>query len=137
VRCGEVEEAAEALDVPCDVLSPCALGPVVTHKTLDSFKCGAIAGAANNQLEHPSLARALADAGILYAPDYVINAGGLINVEDELHGYDRERAHARAAAIGDRLRSVFARSRAAGIPPAAAADALAEERIRTAKRSFS
>ena len=133
----EVAAPTEIASIPCDIFSPCALGAVVNDISIPTMKCRAIAGAANNQLERPEHGKALDDAGILYAPDYVINAGGLINVEDELHGYDRERAHARAAAIGDRLRSVFARSRAAGIPPAAAADALAEERIRTAKRSFS
>jgi valine dehydrogenase (NAD+) len=117
------------------VFSPCALGPVVTKKTLNSFKCGAIAGAANNQLEHPSLARALADAGILYAPDYVINAGGLINVADELHGYDSARAHRKAEAIADTLREIFRSATAEGITPAEAADRLAESRIRAAARA--
>ena len=125
---------SEALGLRCDVLSPCALGPVVTQKTLASFKCGAIAGAANNQLEHPSLARALADAGILYAPDYVINAGGLINVEDELHGYDSRRAHRKAEAIADTLREIFRSASAEGATPAEAADRLAESRIRAAAR---
>jgi leucine dehydrogenase len=129
----EIVGASEALEVPCDVLSPCALGPVVTEKTLDSFKCGAIAGAANNQLEHPSLARALADAGILYAPDYVINAGGLINVEDELHGYDSARAHRKAEAIADTLREIFRIADADHVTPAEAADRLAESRIRRAR----
>jgi valine dehydrogenase (NAD+) len=114
------------------VLSPCALGPVVTAKRLGSFTCKAIAGAANNQLEHPSLARALADAGILYAPDYVINAGGLINVEDELHGYDSERAHRKAEAIADTLREIFRAADAEHVTPAEAADRLAESRIQAA-----
>jgi leucine dehydrogenase len=124
----------EILSVPCDILSPCALGAVVNDATLAGFKCRAIAGAANNQLERPDHGRALAEAGILYAPDYVINAGGLINVEDELHGYDRDRAHAKTAAIADRLRAVFARARSQSITPAAAADAIAEERILSAAR---
>ena len=131
----EIVGASEALEVPCDVLSPCALGPVVTHKTLNSFKCSAIAGAANNQLEHPSLARTLADAGILYAPDYVINAGGLINVEDELHGYDSARAPRQAEAIADTLREIFRSAAAESITPAEAADRLAESWIRAASRA--
>jgi glutamate dehydrogenase/leucine dehydrogenase len=131
----DVVRASEALEVPCDLLSPCALGPVVTRKTLNLFKCGAIAGAANNQLEHPSLARALADAGILYAPDYVINAGGLINVEDELHGYDSARAHRKAEAISDTLREIFRAAAADGVTPAEAADRLAESRILAATRA--
>ena len=128
----EVVDAGEIASIPCDVFSPCALGAVVNDASLPAFKCRAIAGAANNQLERPEHGRALHDAGILYAPDYVINAGGLINVEDELHGYDAQRAHQKAAAIGHRLRAVFARSNADGIPPSEAADALAEERIAAA-----
>jgi leucine dehydrogenase len=129
----DVVAASEALEVPCDVLSPCALGPVVTEKTIGSFKCRAIAGAANNQLEQPSLARALAEAGILYAPDYVINAGGLINVEDELHGYDAARAHRKAEAIASTLREIFRAADMEGITPSEAADRLAESRIRAAR----
>jgi len=124
----------EALTVPCDVLAPCALGPVVTDTTLGSLKCKAIAGAANNQLETPAHGRALADVGILYAPDYVINAGGLINVEDELHGYDAARAHAKAEHIADTLRDVFTIAERDGLTPSDAADRLAEARIRSARR---
>jgi leucine dehydrogenase len=125
-------EASEALHTPCDILSPCALGPVVTMDTVGSFKCKAIAGAANNQLEQPALARTLAEAGIVYAPDYVINAGGLINVEDELHGYDAARALAKAEAIAGTLREIFAIARDERITPAEAADRLAESRIHAA-----
>jgi glutamate dehydrogenase/leucine dehydrogenase len=131
----DVVSPDEILWVPCDILSPCALGAVVNDASLAGLKCRAIAGAANNQLERPEHADALAEAGILYAPDYVLNAGGLINVEDELHGYDAERALAKTAAIGDRLRAVFARAREHGITPAAAADAIAGERILAAARS--
>ena len=123
----------EILSVPCDILSPCALGGVVNDGTLPTIKARAIAGAANNQLERPEHGDALTEAGILYAPDYVINAGGLINVEDELHGYDEERALAKAAAIGGRLRNVFARARAEGISTASAADRIAEDRIRAGR----
>ena len=130
----EVVPAEEILSVPCDIVSPCALGGIVNDTTLPAFKCRAIAGAANNQLERPDHGRTLHDAGILYAPDYVINAGGLINVADELHGYDAERARTKAAAIGERLRDVFSRASSEGIHPAAAADAIAEERILGASR---
>ena len=128
----DVADADDALEVPCDVLSPCALGPVVTDKTLGVFKCRAIAGAANNQLEQPALARALAEAGILYAPDYVINAGGLINVEDELHGYDAARAHRKAESIAHTLREIFRAAEDEHVTPAEAADSMAERRIREA-----
>jgi len=129
----DLVDAAEAAEVPCDVFAPCALGPVVTDETLARFKCRAIAGAANNQLATPEHGRALAEMGILYAPDYVINAGGLINVEDELHGYDPARARRKAEAIADTLREVFRIAGAQGITPADAADHLAEERIRAAR----
>jgi len=128
----EVVPPEEILGVSCDILAPCALGSVVNDATLPAFKCRAIAGAANNQLERPEHGDALTEAGILYAPDYVINAGGLINVEDELHGYDETRALAKAAAIGDRLRAVFDRARSEGISTAAAADRIAGDRIRAA-----
>lgn len=130
----EVADPAEAASMPCDLLAPCALGPVVTDETLGRFRCRAIAGAANNQLATPEHGRALAAAGILYAPDYVINAGGLINVEDELHGYDAARARRRAEGIADTLREVFAVAKADGLTPSEAADRLAEERIRAARR---
>lgn len=129
----DLVDASDAARIPCDVFSPCALGPVVTPATIDAFKCRAIAGAANNQLETPAMGRALADAGIVYAPDYVINAGGLINVEDELHGYDGARAHAKAAAIADTLREIFRIADNDGITPSEAADRLAESRIRGAR----
>ncbi|HVL32349.1 MAG TPA: leucine dehydrogenase, partial [Actinomycetota bacterium] len=117
----------------CDVFAPCALGPVVTETSLDTFKCSAIAGAANNQLASPELGRALADAGILYAPDYIINAGGLINVEDELHGYDSARAHRKAEGIAETLREVFSIADREGVTPSEAADRIAEARIRSAR----
>ncbi len=128
----DVVPPEEIAAVPCDIFAPCALGPVVTDAALPALKCRAIAGAANNQLERPEHGDALTDAGILYAPDYVINAGGLINVEDELHGYDEKRALAKAAAIGGRLREVFARARSEGVSTAAAADRIAGDRIRAA-----
>jgi leucine dehydrogenase len=129
----DVVAAGAALFVECDILAPCALGPVVTDATAGGFRCRAIAGAANNQLATPAHARALAAAGILYAPDYVINAGGLINVEDELHGYVRARALAKAEAIADTLREVFAIAEAERITPSEAADRLAGDRIRSAR----
>lgn len=132
----EVADPADALSLPCDILAPCALGPVVTDASIRALRCRAIAGAANNQLERPEHASALADAGILYAPDYVINAGGLINVEDELHGYDPERARKRAEGIADTLREVFRTAAAEDVTPAAAAGRLAEARIRAATHQF-
>ena len=88
-----------------------------------------VCGAANNQLAHPGVEKQLADRGILYAPDYVVNAGGLIQVADELHGFDFERARSRATLILDTTREVFALAEAEGVPPAVAADRIAEQRM--------
>ncbi len=92
-------------------------------------------GAANNQLAHPGVEKQLADRGILYAPDYVVNAGGLIQVADELHGFDFERARSRASLILDTTREVFALAAAEGVPPAVAADRIAEQRMADAARA--
>jgi leucine dehydrogenase len=113
-----------------DVYSPCALGPVVTGETLTQLKCDIVAGAANNQLASPSLARDLRQRGILYAPDFLINAGGLINVEDELKTYDRARAFQRVETIFYVLREVFTTSRECGISTVEAAVSRAETRLR-------
>lgn len=127
---------ADALNEECDILAPCALGPVVTDQTLASFRCKAIAGAANNQLERPDHGRALHEAGILYAPDYIINAGGLINVAGEVLGYGHDEARRRAEAIKDTLATIFNRAAERGSDPSAEADALAGERIGAATRTF-
>lgn len=128
-----VVAADEALATRCDILAPCALGPVVTDATLKSFETRAICGAANNQLERPDHAQALADAGILYAPDYIVNAGGLISVAGEVMGYGHDEALDRARAIAETLRRVLDRARTDGVTTAAAADAIAEDRIKAAR----
>ena len=93
-----------------------------------------ICGAANNQLAHPGIEKQLADRGILYAPDYCVNSGGVIQVADELEGFSFERAQQRASGIFETTRSVFAIARADGVPPAIAADRLAERRMREVGR---
>jgi len=98
------------------------------------LKCRVVAGSANNQLERPEHGEAVASMGILYAPDYVINAGGLINVSDELHGYNPQRAKARVDGIYRNVREIFQIARERHISTAAAADAFAEERIRKVGR---
>jgi leucine dehydrogenase len=113
----------------CDIFAPCAMGGVIRDDTIPNLRCRVVAGAANNQLERPEHGDALASAGILYAPDYVINAGGLINVADELQGYDETRAKARVQTIYRTLREIFRMARDRGITTAAAADRFAEERI--------
>jgi leucine dehydrogenase len=113
----------------CDVFAPCAMGAVIRDDTIPSLRCRVVGGAANNQLETPEHGEALRELGILYAPDYVINAGGLINIADELRGYDRDRAMERVKGIYRTLREVFHIAQQKGISTSAAAGRLAEERI--------
>src|SRR4051812_16028664 len=112
-----------------DVYAPCALGGALTDDVVEVLSARVVCGAANNQLAHPGVEKQLADRGILYAPDYVVNAGGLIQVADELHGFDFERARERASHIFDTALEVFALAEADGVPPAVAADRIAEQRI--------
>jgi valine dehydrogenase (NAD+) len=88
-----------------------------------------ICGGANNQLAHPGVDKLLADRGIVYAPDYLVNSGGVIQVADELAGFNFERAKARAEKIFDTTRQILAMADEEGVPPAVAADRLAERRI--------
>jgi leucine dehydrogenase len=113
----------------CDIFAPCALGGVIRDDTIPSLKCRVVGGSANNQLERPEHGEALRQAGVLYAPDYVINAGGLINVADELRGYDRERAMQRVEDIYRTLREVFAIARQEDVSTSEAADRFAESRV--------
>jgi leucine dehydrogenase len=118
----------------CDIFAPCALGGAIRDDTIPELKCKVVAGAANNQLARPEHADALADLGILYAPDFVINSGGLMNVADELFGYDRDRAMSRVEGIYRTLREIFQRARLEGITPAEAANRMAEDRMRGVSR---
>jgi leucine dehydrogenase len=118
-----------ALTEPCDVLAPCALGGVLNDKAIPRLQCRAVCGAANNQLADAAADDALAARGILYAPDFVVNAGGIINLAEEFVGYDRERARARTAQITETVRRVFALAREEGVPPGRAAEQLARRRI--------
>ncbi|EPH41673.1 Glu/Leu/Phe/Val dehydrogenase dimerization domain-containing protein [Streptomyces aurantiacus] len=117
-----------------DVYAPCALGGALNDDSVPVLTAKVVCGAANNQLEHPGVEKDLADRGILYAPDYVVNAGGVIQVADELHGFDFDRCKAKASKIFDTTLAIFARAKADGIPPAAAADRIAEQRIADARR---
>src|SRR2546428_6412234 len=118
----------------CDIFAPCAMGGIIRDDTIPELKCRVVAGSANNQLERPEHGEALAAAGIVYAPDYVINAGGLINVADELQGYHSERARARVDSIYRTLREIFHIARDRHVTTAAAADAFAKERIGRIRR---
>jgi leucine dehydrogenase len=130
----ETVEPDKAHATECEILAPCAMGAVIRDDTIPELKCAIVGGAANNQLERPEHADALHDLGIVYAPDFVINSGGVMNVADELFGYDRERVMKKVEGIYRTLREVFRRSRTDGITPARAAERLAEERIRQVSR---
>ncbi|MGH2735229.1 MAG: Glu/Leu/Phe/Val dehydrogenase family protein, partial [Actinomycetota bacterium] len=117
-----------------DIFAPCALGGIINDDTISEFRCKIIAGAANNQLAREEHGEKLRDLGILYAPDFVINSGGLINVEDELRGYDRERAMTRVEGIYKQMQHIFAMSRDRQISTARAALEYAEDRIRQISR---
>ncbi|MFG2872963.1 Leu/Phe/Val dehydrogenase [Streptomyces sp. NPDC048338] len=117
-----------------DVYAPCALGGALNDDTVPVLTAKIVCGAANNQLAHPGIEKDLSDRGILYAPDYVVNAGGVIQVADELHGFDFDRCKKKATKIFDTTLAIFARAKADGIPPAAAADRIAEQRMAEARR---
>jgi valine dehydrogenase (NAD+) len=117
-----------------DVYAPCALGGALTDEVVDVLRATIVCGAANNQLAHPGIEKALADRGILYAPDFCVNSGGVIQVADELEGFSFERAEQRAGGIFETTQSVFALARADSVTPAEAADRLAERRMRDVGR---
>ncbi|HEY8217957.1 MAG TPA: Glu/Leu/Phe/Val dehydrogenase dimerization domain-containing protein [Acidimicrobiia bacterium] len=117
------------LEVECDVLAPCALGGVLDDETVPRLRCRAVCGAANNQLAAEKVDELLAARGVLYAPDFIANAGGIINIAEEFVGYSRARALARAERIEDTTAAVFALARDRGIPPGAAAIAMARARL--------
>jgi leucine dehydrogenase len=127
---GEVVDPDDILDTEADVYSPCAVGGTLGVDSASRLRCAIVAGSANNQLAQPEAAEILRRRGILYAPDYVINAGGAIGVAGtEQLGWTEDRVNAALAGIGETLRAVYRRSDEQGISTAAAADALAEERL--------
>ncbi|GAA4306123.1 Leu/Phe/Val dehydrogenase [Klenkia terrae] len=127
-------DTAELVRTPHDVYAPCALGGALDDETVAVLPAEIVCGGANNQLAHEGTAQLLADRGILYAPDYLVNAGGVIQVEDERHGFSFARAEAKATTIFDVALRVFAAADADGVSPAVAADRLAEDRIRSVGR---
>lgn len=130
----ETTALADVHKMEADILAPCALGGCINDETINEFRCKIIAGSANNMLARPEHGDKLRDLGILYAPDFVINAGGLINVEDELRGYDRERAMQKVEGIYKALQMIFQFSKERGISTAQAANEYAEDRIRKISR---
>lgn len=123
--------------VECDIYAPCALGATVNDETIPQLKAKVIAGSANNQLKEPRHGDMIHDLGIVYAPDYVINAGGVINVADELYGYNQERALKKVESLYDTIAKVIEIAKRDGIPTYQAADRLAEERIEKMRNSRS
>jgi valine dehydrogenase (NAD+) len=124
-----VPSRAELLSSQLDVYSPCALGGAIDDDAVKALGARIICGGANNQLAHPGVEKMLADHGVVYAPDYLVNSGGVIQVADELHGFSFERARARAEQIFGTTRQILALADTDGVPPAVAADRLAERRI--------
>jgi leucine dehydrogenase len=121
----------EILSAPCEILAPCALGGTIDRETASRLGAAIVAGAANNQLETIEAGDILHDRGILYAPDFVINAGGLINIAVELEpaGYREERALELVDGIADTLRQIFSISEQEDVAPGRAALGLAEARV--------
>lgn len=117
--------------VACDIFSPNALGAVINDQTIPQLKCKVIAGSSNNQLKEPRHGDVLKSLGILYAPDFIINGGGVTNVAEEFNpsGYNRDRAYARVSTIYDKLMKVFKIAAEQDISTAKAADVMSEERI--------
>jgi glutamate dehydrogenase/leucine dehydrogenase len=125
-----------AIETPCDILSPCAFGGVIDERALSALRCRAIVGGANNQLAEEGIAQALAVRGILYAPDFVANAGGaMAGIRMEADGWVRERAEVEVRErISEALRRVFALARERALDPDAAARLLAQERLGAGRR---
>ena len=127
---GSAVEPEQAIATECDVYAPCALGATLSVESVPQLRCRIVAGSANNQLAQPEAAELLRAAEILYAPDYVINAGGAIAINFlELNDRSQSDVDAALAKIGDTLREIYARAESEGITTAAAADALAASRL--------
>jgi len=128
-------EPDDIYSVDCDIYSPCALGGIINDETLKHLKAKVIAGSANNQLLEDRHGDIIQEKGIIYAPDYVINSGGVINVADELKGYNRERVMKNVESIYSILTTVFEISKNDNIPTYVAADRMAEQRIHKVKQA--
>lgn len=124
-----IADVATLIGTDLDIFAPCALGGVLDDDTVRTLQASIVCGGANNQLAHPGIERDLAERGVLYAPDYVVNAGGVIHVADELEGYDADRVRRRTERIYDTTAEVLALADADGVPAATAADRLAQQRL--------
>jgi leucine dehydrogenase len=128
-------DEAQITTMKCDVFAPCALGAILHDESIPQFNCPIIAGAANNLLLEPRHGKMLQDRDILYAPDYVINAGGIINVSVEFHpgGYDEKVSLGKIERIPQALKELWTISKEERIPTSDAADRLAERIIADAR----
>jgi leucine dehydrogenase len=131
----EVVSPEDIYDVKADIFSPGAMGAVINSQTIPRLKCRVIAGAANNQLATEKDGDELLKRGIVYAPDFAINAGGLINIYHEREGYNRDKAYAHVAKIYDTIKSVLQRSEQEKLSANVVANRIAEERVREAERA--
>jgi len=130
---GTTVPASSAIETECDVYAPCALGGTLSLETIPTLRCRIVAGSANNQLAEPEAAEALHAAGILYAPDYVINAGGAIAIVGlEQLGWGMAESDAAIARIGDTLTEIYRRAETENTSTASAADAIAAARLNSA-----
>jgi valine dehydrogenase (NAD+) len=120
---------ADLIKGDADIYAPCALGGAIDDDTVAVLRAKVICGGANNQLAHADIDKLLEDHGIVYAPDYVVNAGGVIQVADELEGFNFDRAKAKADQIFATTKRILAMAGQEGVPPAVAADRLAERRM--------
>ncbi|HEY8451560.1 MAG: Glu/Leu/Phe/Val dehydrogenase [Micromonosporaceae bacterium] len=124
-----VDDTTKLITSELDIYAPCALGGALNDETVPVLAAKIVAGAANNQLARPGLDQDLAARGILYVPDYLVNAGGVIQVADEIDGFNFERAKLRVSGIYDTTKRLLAQAEAERITPAAAADRMAEQRM--------
>lgn len=116
-------------DVDCDIFAPCALGAILNDETIPRLQCDIVAGASNNQLAEDRHGAMLLERDILYAPDYAINAGGLINVAEEYTGYDAQAARAKTSAIYETMLAIFERAATEQLPTGVVADRIVEEEL--------
>ena len=130
----KVVKPDEIYGLDCDIFAPCALGGVINPETIPKLKCKVIAGGANNQLLSDTDGEALHRLGILYGPDYILNSGGIINVESEISGiYNADRAREKTERVYEIIERVISISKNEEIPTAKAADRLAEERLKSVR----
>jgi glutamate dehydrogenase/leucine dehydrogenase len=131
----KVVSPIDAVNIPADIFCPCALGGLLTEEVVPELSFKIIVGAANNQLAHPRVAGSLAAAGILYVPDFLANAGGIINIAEEARGYDLARAMQAVDQIGSTTTAVLDLAESRGISPLAAAEELVAKRLAMARGS--